>query len=140
MVRHLTQLERIRRWVNDNKALALLFDIKYKGTHLGNDAARFRGGMTTVRRKPRALQQAVHVANGNVRIGGGPSMVRDYLKAGLVDRLHVTIVPILLGPGIRLWADLRGLEADYTVPSETAGCGTIHLTFQRSLAYDFGRS
>src|SRR3546814_11589172 len=77
MVRHLTQLERIRRWVNDNKALALLFDIKYKGTHLGNDAARFRGGMTTVRRKPRALQQAVHVANGNVRIGGGPSMVRS---------------------------------------------------------------
>lgn len=58
-------------------------------------------------------------------------MVRDYLKAGLVDRLHVTIVPILLGPGIRLWDDLRGLEADYTVTSETAGCGTIHLTFQR---------
>src|SRR3546814_13101720 len=87
MVRHLTQLERIRRWVNDNKALALLFDIKYKGTHLGNDAARFRGGMTTARRKPRALQRAVHVANGNVRIGGGPSMVRDYRKAGLVHRL-----------------------------------------------------
>jgi len=38
------------------------------------------------------------VANGkDVRIGGGPTVVRDYLKAGLVDWLHVATVPILLG-------------------------------------------
>ena len=79
-----------------------------------------------------ALRQAVQVANGkDVRIGGGPSMARDYLKAGLVDRLHVAIAPILLGRGIRLWDDLRGLETGYTVTSETAESGTIHLTFQR---------
>jgi dihydrofolate reductase len=79
-----------------------------------------------------ALQQAVRVANGkDVRIGGGPSMARDYLKAGLVDRLHVAIAPILLGRGTRLWDDLRGLETGYTVTSETAESGTIHLTFQR---------
>jgi dihydrofolate reductase len=79
-----------------------------------------------------ALQQAVQVANGkDVRIGGGPSMARDYLKAGLVDRLHVAIVPILLGRGIRLWDDLRGLETGYAITSETAESGTIHLTFQR---------
>ncbi|MHA6691380.1 dihydrofolate reductase family protein [Devosia sp. A449] len=79
-----------------------------------------------------ALQQATSVANGkDVRIGGGPSMVRDYLKAGLVDHLHVAITPILLGQGIRLWDDLRGLEAGYTVNSETAESGIIHLTFQR---------
>ncbi|MFL5018577.1 MAG: dihydrofolate reductase family protein [Rhizobium sp.] len=79
-----------------------------------------------------ALQQAVGVANGrDVRIGGGPSVVRDYLKAGLVDRLHVAITPILLGRGIRLWDDLRGLEAGCTVKTETSPSGTIHLTFQR---------
>src|SRR5690606_10360108 len=79
-----------------------------------------------------ALQQATSVANGKeVRIRDGPSMVRDYLKAGLVDRLHVAITPILLGQGIRLWDDLRGLEAGYTVNSETAESGIIHLTFQR---------
>jgi dihydrofolate reductase len=79
-----------------------------------------------------ALQQAVQAANGkDVRIGGGPSMVRDYLKACLVDRLHVAVAPILLGRGIRLWDDLRGLETGYTVTSETAESGTIHLTFQR---------
>ncbi|MDQ0323996.1 dihydrofolate reductase [Pararhizobium capsulatum DSM 1112] len=79
-----------------------------------------------------ALQQAVRVANGkDVRIGGGPTVVRDYLKAGLVDRLHVAITPILLGRGIRLWDDLGGLEAGYSVKAETAESGTIHVTFQR---------
>jgi hypothetical protein len=37
----------------------------------------------------------------------------------------------LLGRGIRLWDDLRGLEEGYSVTSETAESGTIHLTFQR---------
>lgn len=79
-----------------------------------------------------ALQQATSVANGrDVRIGGGPTMVRDYLKAGLVDRLHVAIAPILLGRGICLWDDLRGLEVGYSVTAETAESGTIHVTFQR---------
>ena len=79
-----------------------------------------------------ALQKALDAANGkDVRIGGGPTMVREYLKAGLVDRLHVAITPILLGSGIRLWDDLRGLESGYTVSSETAESGVIHLTFQR---------
>lgn len=79
-----------------------------------------------------ALQKALDAANGkDVRIGGGPTMVREYLKAGLVDRLHVAITPILLGSGIGLWDDLRGLEAGYTVTSETAESGIIHLTFQR---------
>lgn len=79
-----------------------------------------------------ALRQAVAVANGkDVRIGGGASVVRDFLKAGFVDRLHVAIVPILLGRGTRLWDDLRGLETGYTVKTETAESGTIHLTFER---------
>lgn len=79
-----------------------------------------------------ALQQAEKAANGkDVRIGGGATVVRDFLKAGLVDQLHVAIAPILLGRGIRLWDDLRGLEAGYTVNAEAAESGTMHLTFQR---------
>jgi len=66
-----------------------------------------------------------------VRIGGGPTTARTFLKAGLVDRLHVGITPILLGRGIRLWDELRGLENDYTVTSETAESGIIHVTFSR---------
>jgi hypothetical protein len=48
-----------------------------------------------------------------------------------VDRLHVAIVPILLGRGIRLWDDLSGLEDGYSVTSEVAPSGTTHLTFSR---------
>ena len=79
-----------------------------------------------------ALQQAVRAANGkDVRVGGGATVVRDFLRAGHVDRLHVAIAPILLGRGIRLWDDLRGWETGYTVKSETADSGTIHVTFER---------
>ena len=79
-----------------------------------------------------ALAQAASAAGGkDVRIGGGPTVVRAYLEAGLVDRLHVAITPILLGRGIRLWDGLRGLEAGYAVKAEPAESGVIHLTFQR---------
>jgi dihydrofolate reductase len=79
-----------------------------------------------------ALDRALGAAEGkDVRVGGGATVVRDYLKAGLVDQLHVAIAPILLGRGIRLWDDLRGLESGYDVTTETAESGTIHLTFRR---------
>ena len=79
-----------------------------------------------------ALERAQEAAGGkDVRIGGGATVVRDFLKAGLVDHLHVAIAPILLGRGIRLWDDLRGLESGYDVVAETAESGTIHLTFRR---------
>ena len=78
------------------------------------------------------LRQAIAVADGkDVRVGGGASVARDFLKAGLVDQLHVAIAPILLGRGIRLWNDLRGLEAEYVVSAETSESGVIHLTFRR---------
>jgi dihydrofolate reductase len=79
-----------------------------------------------------ALAHALEVADSrDVRVGGGPSVARDFLQAGLVDHLHVAIAPILLGSGIRLWDDLRGLESGYDVTAETAETGTIHLTFRR---------
>ena len=78
------------------------------------------------------LRGAVGVAQGrDVRVGGGPSVARAFLKAGLVDRLHVAITPILLGRGINLWDDLRGLEAGYAIKTETAPSGTVHVSFRR---------
>ncbi|WP_340538858.1 dihydrofolate reductase family protein [Nocardioides sp. GXZ039] len=67
----------------------------------------------------------------DVRIGGGPSMVRDFLAAGLVDHMHVVVVPILLGRGVRLWDGQEGLDADYDVESVSAPSGVTHLTFTR---------
>lgn len=80
----------------------------------------------------KALALATDAAGGaDVRIGGGVDTVRSFLAAGLVDRLHVGITPILLGRGKSLWAELRGLENDYTVTSEVAESGVMHVTFAR---------
>jgi dihydrofolate reductase len=78
-----------------------------------------------------ALARALELAGGaDIRIGGGVSVARDFLAAGLVDRLHVAIAPIVLGRGRRLWDDLRELER-YAVTSEVAESGVIHVTFAR---------
>ena len=78
------------------------------------------------------LDRALEVADGkDVRIGGGPPVVRDFLKAGLVDHLHVAIAPILLGGGVPLWDELRGWESGYQVEVDSAPSGTTHLTFRR---------
>lgn len=67
----------------------------------------------------------------DIRIGGGASLVRDFLRAGLIDRLHVGIAPVILGQGVRLWDDLRRLEDGYKVISEVSENGVIHVTFSR---------
>ncbi len=57
-----------------------------------------------------ALDRAREAAGGkDVRIGGGPATIRQYLREGLVDELHLAIAPILLGSGERLFegVDLR---------------------------------
>ena len=69
--------------------------------------------------------------DADVRIGGGVDTVRSFLAAGLIDRLHVGITPILLGRGKNLWAELRGLESGCTVTSEVAESGVVHVTFAR---------
>lgn len=79
-----------------------------------------------------ALRRAIEAAGeADVRIGGGVDVVRQFLAAGLVDRLHVAVVPIVLGQGTRLWDGLRGIENGYDVASEVAESGVTHLTFQR---------
>lgn len=105
-------------------------------THSGPRASLEMAGGTTfhfISATPEeALDRALEAAEGrDVRIGGGATVVRDFLRAGLVDQLHVAIAPILLGRGIGLWDDLRGLESDYEVSAQTAESGTIHLTFGR---------
>jgi dihydrofolate reductase len=78
------------------------------------------------------LVEATKAAGGlDVRVAGGIGTARDFLRAGLVDHLHVAIVPILLGRGNRLWDDLRGLELTHKVATEVSESGTIHVTFTR---------
>jgi dihydrofolate reductase len=79
-----------------------------------------------------ALRQAQAVAgDGDVKIGGGVSTVRQYLQAGLVDELHLAIAPILLGQGEALFAGIDlpalGFEVVERVPTERA----THIVLRR---------
>ena len=78
------------------------------------------------------LAEATAAAGGqDVRVGGGVGTARAYLRADLVDDLHVAINPILLGRGTRLWDDLRGLDLTHKVTTEVAESGVVHVTFTR---------
>jgi len=56
-----------------------------------------------------ALKQAVEAANGrDVRVGGGVATVGQYLRAGLIDEMHLAMSPVLLGSGEAL---LEGIDA-----------------------------
>jgi len=79
-----------------------------------------------------ALAMAREAAGGlDVRIGGGPSTVRQFLAAGLIDHLHIALVPIVLGRGERLWDGLADLEQQFNVEAVSTPSGVTHLTFTR---------
>jgi len=79
-----------------------------------------------------ALHRAREATNGmDIRIGGGPNTIQQYLLAGLIDELHIAIAPVLLGRGERLFdgVDLRasGYECVQFVGSEKA----THVVLRR---------
>ena len=79
-----------------------------------------------------ALDLARKASNGkDVRIGGGASTVQQYLRAGLIDELHLVMVPILLGTGERLFegVDLRALG--YECVESVASGKVTHVVLRR---------
>jgi dihydrofolate reductase len=81
-----------------------------------------------------ALETARQAADGqDVRIGGGATVVRDFLAAGLIDLMHVVQVPIVLGRGVRVWDGLEGIEEAFDVEAVSSPSGVTHLTFTREV-------
>ena len=70
-------------------------------------------------------------AGGDVRIGGGPSAIREFLAAGLIDYAHIVVVPIVRGRGGRLWDGLEGLEDRFQMEAVASPSGVTHVTFSR---------
>lgn len=80
-----------------------------------------------------ALERAREAAAGrDVRIGGGASTIRQYLREGLVDELHIAIAPILLGRGERLFdaVDVRALG--YECVEQAASEKATHIVLRRN--------
>jgi dihydrofolate reductase len=77
----------------------------------------------------RARQAAGH---NDVKIGGGVSTVRQYLKAGLIDSLHLASVPVLLGQGELLFEGLDLRALGYSVTDRKTSEYATHLTLEKS--------
>jgi dihydrofolate reductase len=65
----------------------------------------------------------------DVRIGGGPSTVRQFLATDLIDHMHIVVAPIVLGRGVRLWDGLEGLEDRFAIEAVSSPSGVTHMTF-----------
>jgi dihydrofolate reductase len=59
-------------------------------------------------------------------------VVREFLDADLVDHLHIVVVPVVLGRGVRVWDGQEGLEARFDLETTASPSGVVHYVFTRS--------
>jgi dihydrofolate reductase len=82
-----------------------------------------------------ALKRATEVAGGkDVRIGGGVSVVRQYLQAGLLDELQLAVSPVLLGKGENLFSGLDLPTLGFACAESVVGANATHVTVRRRSA------
>jgi dihydrofolate reductase len=80
-----------------------------------------------------ALTRAFDAAGGDdVRLGGGAATVQQYLRAGLIDEMHLAIVPILLRGGERLFDRLDGGPDGYECVERVSSPAVMHVRFVRT--------
>jgi dihydrofolate reductase len=79
-----------------------------------------------------ALKQAVEAAGGkDIRLGGGAATIRQYLRARLVDEMHVAVSPVLLGGGEPLFAGLDLPALGYAVTERAATDKATHYVLTK---------
>jgi dihydrofolate reductase len=106
-------------------------------THYARPALVMKGGTTfhfVTEGIQAALDRAREAANGkDVRLGGGVETVQEYMRAGLIDEMHLAIAPVLLGAGEQLFAGVDAAKLGFRCTEHVAGEGAMHvvLTKQR---------
>ena len=79
-----------------------------------------------------ALERARQAAAGkDVRIGGGAETIRQYLRAGLIDEMHLAVVPVVLGGGESLLEGIDLRELGYRVIESRSGEAALHVIIAR---------
>jgi dihydrofolate reductase len=103
-------------------------------THHPRESLAMRGGTTfhfVADGIESALAQARRAAAGkNVALGGGAKAIQQYLAAGLVDEVEIHVVPLLLGSGERLFANLDAHKLKLEPIRTIAGPGVTHLKYR----------
>lgn len=105
-------------------------------THYAREPLEMKGGTTfhfVTDGIHSALEQAKAAAGGReVRIGGGPATIRQFLKAQLIDELHLALRPMFLGKGEPLLAGLDLRELGYHVEKMVPGERAVHMFIRKS--------
>ncbi|MEJ0044028.1 MAG: dihydrofolate reductase family protein [Rhizomicrobium sp.] len=79
-----------------------------------------------------ALARARQAAAGrDVRVGGGVATVRAYLKAGLIDEMHLALSPVLLGSGEHLMSGIDLPALGYRIDEHVRSDRATHLMVRR---------
>jgi dihydrofolate reductase len=79
-----------------------------------------------------ALDQARGAADGrDVQIGGGANTIQQYLRAGLIDEMHIAVAPVLLGGGERLFEGVDLLASGYGCVQFVASQKATHVVLGR---------
>jgi dihydrofolate reductase len=108
-------------------------------THYPRDPIEMQGGTTfhfVTQGIEEALQRAKAAAGGqDVRIGGGPGIIRQYLGAGLIDEVHLAIAPILLGAGEALFTGINATRLGYTCTRHAATPNATHVVLTKQGAW-----
>jgi len=79
-----------------------------------------------------ALEQAFAAADGqDVRLGGGASAIQQYLRADLIDEMHLAIVPVLLGSGERLFDNLDAVDIGLECVELVSSPAVAHVRLAR---------
>ena len=104
-------------------------------THHARDPVPMAGG-TTFHFVTDGIEAALDRARAaagdrHVRLGGGAATVREYLRAGLLDELHVAVVPVLLGDGERLFQDLGAAVEGWTCVEFVPSATVAHVRLRR---------
>jgi dihydrofolate reductase len=107
----------------------------YVLTHHRRDPIEMEGGTTFIfvtEGIEAALDQARRAAGGrDVKIGGGVSTVRQYLRAGLIDELHFALSPVVLGQGEAMFAGIDLPALGYRVTEHQATEHASHIVLAR---------
>jgi dihydrofolate reductase len=105
-------------------------------THHARPSVTMKGGTTfhfVTDGIEAALQRARAAAAGrDVRVGGGAATIRQYLRAKLIDEMHVAIAPVLLGSGEALFAGIDLPALGYRVSEHVTTPNATHVVFVRN--------
>jgi dihydrofolate reductase len=103
-------------------------------THHAREPIEMQGGTTfhfVTEGIEAALEQATEAAGAkDVWLTGGASVIQEYLRAGLLDEIEISLAPVLLGRGERLFADVDGSEIELEQIRAVEAPGVTHISYR----------